>query len=162
MLLRPIPLKDLIQAPNCSREYEFHQRISDFDALTPAQGIVRVSHRGNFVEVYGEFTTIVTLDCYRCLKTYNHRISAEVKEILWLEKPLPELHQDIEVGMEELLEALDPDGDFDVEDWIYQQLCLSLPPKQICSPDCPGLTVTTSEESTIDSRWDALKRFKLS
>ncbi|MGK7907078.1 MAG: DUF177 domain-containing protein [Synechococcus sp.] len=160
-MLCPIPLKDLLQAPNRTREVEFRQQISDFEALTPVEGVVKVTHRGNFVEVSGEFSTIVTLDCCRCLNTYNHRICADVDEILWLEKNQPEPGQELELGMEDLVEALDPDGMFDVEDWTYQQLCLSLPQKQICSADCSGLTVKAGDDRPTDSRWDALKHFKL-
>lgn len=159
-MLRSIPLSDLSQAPNRMRELEFRQDIANFDALTPVEGFVHLAHRGNFVEVFGEFTTIVTLDCYRCLNTYNHRIRTKIEEILWLEKPRPQAGVEVEVGVEELVETLDPDGVFDVEDWVYQQLCLSLPQKQICAADCKGLESGTHAEEPIDSRWDALKHLR--
>ena len=159
-MLRPIPLSDLTQAPNRSRELGFRQDIANFDALTPVEGVVRVSHRGNFVEVFGELSTIVTLECYRCLQSYNHRIQTEIEEILWLDKPQPQPGVEIELGMEDLVETLDPDGTFDVEDWVYQQLCLSLPQRQVCSADCGGLEVSIPEDQPIDSRWNALKQLR--
>ena len=159
-MLRPIPLKDLLQAPNRTRELEFRQEIANFDSLTPVEGTVSVAHRGNFVEVSGQFAAIVTLDCYRCLNAYNHRLQADVEEILWLEKPQPHLGQEVEVGVDDLVETLDPDGVFDIEDWVYQQLCLSLPQKQICSEDCTGVDVDPMNDQPTDRRWSALQQLK--
>ena len=159
-MLRSIPLKDLLQAPNCTRECGFRQEIANFDSLTPVEGAVTVVHRGNFVEVSGQFSAIVTLDCHRCLNAYNHRLQAEVEEILWLEKPQPHVGQEVEVGVDDLVETLDPDGFFDIEDWVYQQLCLSLPQKQICAEDCSGVAVDSVKEQLTDRRWSALQQLK--
>ena len=159
-MLRPIPLKDLLQAPNRNRELDFRQEIANFESLTPVEGTVTVAHRGNFIEVSGRFRAIVTLDCYRCLNAYNHRLNADVEEILWLEKPQDVPGLEIEVGVDDLVETVDPDGAFDIEDWIYQQLCLSLPQKQICADDCSGVNVDTANEQPTDSRWNALEQLK--
>ncbi|MGK7910302.1 MAG: DUF177 domain-containing protein [Synechococcus sp.] len=159
-MLRPIPLKDLLQAPNRTRAFEFKQDIANFDSLIPVDGSVSIAHRGNFVEVSGQFSTIVTLDCYRCLNTYNHRLQADVEEIIWLEKSQPQLSHEVEVGVDDLVETLDPDGVFDIEDWAYQQLCLSLPQKQICAADCSGVNVDSANEPPADSRWSALQQLK--
>ena len=159
-MLRPIPLKDLLQATNRTRECEFRQEIENFESLTPVEGSVSIAHRGNFVEVVGQVSAIVTLDCYRCLNAYNHRLQADVEEIIWLAKPQPKVGQEVEVGVDDLVETLDPDGVFDIEDWVYQQLCLSLPQKQICSEDCSGVDVDPANEPPADRRWSALQQLK--
>lgn len=159
-MLRPISLKDLLQAPNRTRESEFNQNIANFDSLTPVEGTVAIAHRGNFVEVSGQLSAIVTLDCYRCLNAYNHRLQADVEEIIWLEKPQPQVGQEVEVGVDDLVETLDPDGEFDIEDWVYQQLCLSLPQKQICSTDCSGVEIDPGNQPQTDRRWSALQQLK--
>ena len=160
-MLRPIPLKDLLQAPNRTRDCDFRQEVDRFQSLTPVEGSVSITHRGNFVEVSGQFSAIVTLDCYRCLNAYNYKLQADIEEIIWLEKPqTPLVGQDVEVGVDDLVETLDPDGAFDIEDWVYQQLCLSLPQKQVCAEDCAGVEVDPANEQPTDSRWNILQQLK--
>ncbi|WP_071590748.1 DUF177 domain-containing protein [Synechococcus sp. PCC 7336] len=159
-MLRPISLGDLSQVSGGRREIEFRQPIANFVSLTPVQGWVKIVHRGTFVEVAGSFQTIVTLSCHRCLQTYNHQLQAEMSEVLWLEKAPAAIAKEAEVGMEDLLETLSPDGEFDLEDWVYQQLCLSLPQRQLCAEDCAGLVAEVKQGETVDRRWTALQQLK--
>ena len=159
-MLRPIALKELLQAPNGKRDLDFRQSIADFESLTAVQGSVSVAHRGTFIEVFGSFQTIVTLCCHRCLQTYNHRLQAEPSEVLWLESAETAAVTAETAGLEDLVETLPAEGEFDVEDWIYQQLCLALPQRQLCAEDCAGLTAHLEEATVTDRRWDALQKLK--
>jgi uncharacterized protein len=109
--------------------------------------------------------TIVTLTCHRCLQQYNHRLSVETSEIIWLSLSAQEMNPDHlaeEVALEDLVETVSPQGYFDPQDWIYQQLCLALPLRQLCSGDCqpPQATQTEKNDEIIDGRWAALKALK--
>ena len=63
----------------------------------------------------------------------------------------------------DLIESLTPEGHFDAETWLYEQLCLALPHRQLCNIDCPGLLppdsqpVVVAETNIIDGRWGSLK-----
>ena len=160
-MFRPVPIKDLLQAPNRTYRAEFRQAIASFESLTPVEGEITVCHRGNFLEVSGQARTIVTLECHRCLQTYNHRLEVNAEEILWLrEQPTAPPDREIEVDMDDLVESLPPNGTFDLQDWIYQQLCLALPQKQLCDVDCGGVQADSRKVEAVDERWSVLQQLK--
>jgi uncharacterized protein len=103
------------------------------------------------------------------LKQYNHRLKIKSSEIIWLEeKPSqPDASSgEFEVDLEDLVEKLSPTGSFSPSDWVYQQMCLELPHKQLCDTQCPGIDVnddaeeTESPETVSDSRWASLAALK--
>jgi len=58
-------------------------------------------------------------------------------------------------------ETLPPNGHFDPEAWLFEQLSLALPLRKVCGDDCPGATTkATTEDSYIDSRWSSLAALK--
>ncbi|GAB4215943.1 MAG: DUF177 domain-containing protein [Synechococcales cyanobacterium] len=151
-MLRPIVLKELLKLPKQTTRLEFRQMIPDFDSLTPVEGWIKVTHRGHFLQVWGEVDTIVTLACIRCLQHFNHRLHNTLEEILWIEGSDTPLEDD-------LVESVDPNGAFDTQDWIYQHLCLALPNHRVCRDDCPPPLATTPPEETGDPRWAVLKQW---
>ncbi|MEO1134641.1 MAG: YceD family protein [Cyanobacteria bacterium J06639_1] len=159
-MLRPIRLPELLQAPNRSREVEFRQIVPDFPSLTPVEGTVTVEHRGTFLIACARVKTIVTLACHRCLQNYNEKVQHEFEEILWLEAEPEEYADELEVATEDLVERINPDGSFDVENWLYQQLWLAMPQQQLCSEDCQGLTVEQDASDRVDSRWAKLQNLR--
>ena len=64
------------------------------------------------------------------------------------------------------MENLSPTDSFSPSDWLYQQLCLELPHKQLCETKCPGIDFnedaeeTESSETISDSRWASLAALK--
>jgi uncharacterized protein len=155
-MLKPIRLSDLRYLPHQTQELEFKQFFPGFESLTPVEGSLQVSHRGNFLEVSAEAHTIITLTCHRCLQQFNHRLNLEFEEIILIREPNPEpLPLELELQDEDLLESLPPSGELDVEDWIYQHLHLQMPRQLPCRPDCAGIAVESSL-SQVDPRWAAL------
>jgi len=148
---------------------DFEEIIPDLETLTPVRGRLQVTHQGNFLEVKAKAETIVTLTCHRCLKQYNHRLKLQSSEIIWLEEK-PSQHDassgEFEVDLENLVENLSPTDSFSPSDWVYQQLCLELPHKQLCETKCPGIDFnedaeeTESSETISDSRWASLAALK--
>ncbi|MGB3263417.1 MAG: YceD family protein, partial [Microcoleus sp.] len=73
---------------------------------------------------------------------------------------------EFEVDLEDLVENLSPAGYFSPSDWVYQQMCLELPHKQLCDSDCPGIDLnddgaeTESSQTLSDSRWASLAALK--
>ena len=157
-----IYIPSLLKSPDKTEEVEFKERLPHLETLTPVQGCVRVTHGGNFLEVRGSAETIVTLSCDRCLKQYNHRLTAEASEIIWLENPanLPEPEREVELSVDELVETLSPMGRFHPGEWIYEQLCLALPQRKLCDTDCPGIDWATTANNPTDSRWASLEQLK--
>ncbi|MEG4211537.1 YceD family protein [Microcoleus sp. S13_B4] len=147
---------------------DFEEFIPDLETLTPVRGRLQVTHQGNYLEVKAKAETIVTLTCHRCLKQYNHRLVLNSSELIWLEEtanPTDSSSAEIEVALEDLVENLSPGGYFSPGDWVYEQMCLELPHKQICDTECPGISLTDdanteSSETVSDSRWASLEALK--
>ena len=165
--LGTVPMSQLLQIPEKQLTVEVKDYLPDLETLTPVQGAIKIHHKGTFLEVSAQAKAIVTLVCDRCLAQYNHRIELDTTEIIWLEEP-----EDIEkadwiereIETEDLIERISPTGSLDLTQWLYEQLCLAIPPQKLCDNDCDGIAVVddgpVSSEPEIDHRWAALAQLK--
>ncbi|MFM2429486.1 MAG: hypothetical protein RLZZ511_699 [Cyanobacteriota bacterium] len=162
--MEKIYIPHLMQREQQSVTIEFEQNIADLTSLTPVQGVATVTHHGNYLQVGVQAKTIVTLSCDRCLQQYNHRLVCDASEMIWLKGSallLDDLPLDMEMDIEEVVENLPEDGHFEVETWIYEQLCLALPQRKLCDVDCPGIDLPKpNPEDLVDRRWAALMALK--
>jgi uncharacterized protein len=158
-------IPQLTKAPGRKEEIEVKEFLPGLETLTPVRGRLRVEHRGNYLEVSGQAETIVTCTCNRCLQQYNHRLIVNTKEVIWLDEAAnqtEDLPLEREVLMEDLLETLSPDGYFYPSEWLYEQMCLELPQRQLCNLNCPGILSgkVDSSDQPVDSRWASLEALK--
>jgi uncharacterized protein len=163
--MEAIYIPQLLKAQQQTEVIQVEEFLPDLDTLTPVRGQVRVQHRGNFLEVSTQAETIITLTCNRCLKQYNHRLTVDISEIIWLDPAADQPDEgpiEREVAVEDLVEKLTPQGYFDPGEWLYQQLCLEIPQQQLCDSLCQGIQPATLEisEQTIDHRWASLEALK--
>lgn len=159
--MRPIHIPQILSAPNKTIALAVCEHLPDLETLTPVKGEMSITHQGTYLEVKGTASAIMTLECDRCLHSYNTRIHVETAELVWLEEPAPEDALEKEVDLEDLVESLSPQGNFDPGKWLYEQMCLAIPQKQICRPDCEGIESENNPPSTeIDHRWAALSLLK--
>ncbi len=142
---------------------DIEENLPSLSSLTPVRGQVTVSHRGSFLEIKGHAQTITSLTCHRCLGQYNHRLEADIDEIVWLK----EVRKTIEEELEDLDEHLPEDGTLEVHDLVYQHLSLNLPFQNICAPNCVGILPSQPEapaasdpSNRLDQRWEALEKLK--
>ncbi len=169
MIMETIYIPRLLSKSEQTEVIEFDEFIPDLASLTPVRGRLQVTHQGTYLEVKAKAETIVTLTCHRCLKQYNHRLVLKSSELIWLDKDAdrPDTNPiEMKVEFEDLVETLSPTGSFSPSAWLYEQLCLAEPHKQICDAKCVGIVVnddanTESSETTIsDSRWASLAALK--
>ncbi|MGD1910673.1 MAG: DUF177 domain-containing protein [Rivularia sp. (in: cyanobacteria)] len=161
-----IYIPQLAQASKPIEEIEVKEFLLDLNTLTPVRGKIRVQHCGNYLEVSANAETIMTLTCNRCLQQYNHRVCVDISEIIWLEE-VGNLEEEFlaerEVPLDELVETLSPEGYFHPSVWLYEQMCLEIPQRQLCDRDCPGIEQNQdieTESKPIDSRWASLQSLK--
>jgi uncharacterized protein len=135
-----IHIPHLLKKPQKTDRQEFRELFPQLETLTPVQGKIEVSHHETYLDVQGQADTIVTLTCDRCLQQYNHRLSFDTQELIWLENPPhPEtLPDEREVASENLVESLPPQGYFEPDTWVYEQLCLAMPYRCLCDANCPA------------------------
>ncbi|MEM6427317.1 MAG: YceD family protein [Cyanobacteria bacterium P01_D01_bin.128] len=154
----------LAKDPSRTRIVEVEDYLRDLDTLTPVKGRMQIQHRGNFLEVSALAETIVTLTCHRCLQNYNARIQVDTSEFIWLQDPEPEVYaEEVEVSVDELIETLPPQGHFDPAKWLYEQLCLALPQRQLCDQTCGGIVNPAAADhgqTSTDRRWAALSALR--
>lgn len=160
-----IYIPQLLKMPEQKQEIELDDYIAGWETLTPVRGSLTIVHRGNFLQVELSAETILTLTCDRCLQSYNYRLVVNNGEIIWLNQELNHkvnLPPEREITQEDLDESLPEDGYFVVEDWIYEQLSLAMPLRQLCGKNCqpPGNQNQDEGQNRGDNRWSALASLK--
>jgi uncharacterized protein len=168
--MEPLYIPQLANRPDRTLEIIVDRLIPEFETLTPVRGKIIVKHGGTFLEVSAQTETIVTLTCDRCLQQYNQRLILDTKEIIWLEAESTEPERrgvEVKNELEDLVDSLPPDGHFPPDVWLYEQLCLSLPLRQLCNRNCVGITPLDTapapdpiEVAQIDNRWGILENLK--
>ena len=164
--LEPVALQEL-RALGSPKTWKFEGHLDELPSLTPVRGEIQAEHRGNVLAVEAELSTIVTLSCDRCLGHFNHQLSSSPSELIWLGDQPPtedQLQLSEEISeLEGLVETLDPRGNFDPQQWAFEQLNLQLPVVNDCGETCPGAPtfnqeVVANDEPATDPRWEALRR----
>lgn len=161
-----IYIPQLAQASKPIEDIVVKEFLPGLNTLTPVRGNIRVEHRGNFLQVTAQAEAIMTLSCNRCLQQYNHRVRLNASEIIWLDEEAveEEFLAEREVALDELVESVSPHGYFHPSAWLYEQMCLEIPQRQLCEEKCPGIEQNQQEIETedkpIDSRWASLQSLK--
>jgi uncharacterized protein len=168
--MEPLYIPHLTNRQDRTLEVVVDTMIADFETLTPVRGKIIVKHGGTFLDVSAQTETIVTLKCDRCLQQFNHRLVLSTSEIIWLDADFQEPTRpgtEVKNELEELVETLPPDGHFPPDVWLYEQLCLALPLRQLCNLDCEGIPpvqlppeVQPADSVQIDRRWGILESLK--
>jgi uncharacterized protein len=163
--MEAIYIPHLLKAPKQTQVVEVEEFLPSLETLTPVRGQVRVTHQGTYLEVDGKAEAIATLTCHRCLQQYNHRLVVNTSELIWLDPAANQPYtgpSEQEIDVDDLVETLPPDADFDPGDWLYEQMCLALPQRQLCDRKCKGIQIsqTSQSEPTLDQRWAALEVLK--
>jgi len=174
--LRPVPIQELGLLAE-GRRWQVDQHLSELQSLTPVRGLLRAVHRGNVLELDGEASTIVTLCCDRCLQQFNHPLSFSSRELLWLGEQARnngieaeallgaggspgDAGSMLDLEADELCESIDPNGSFEPEHWLFEQLSLQLPLVNRCGAECPGPDLSPGSGDPIDPRWGALRNLQ--
>jgi uncharacterized protein len=160
--MRAIHIPQILSAPNKTLSLDVAKHLPGLETLTPVKGEMSVTHQGTYLEVRAIASAIMTLECDRCLQSYNTRVQVNTSEIVWLEEPTSDPALEKEVELEDLIESLSPHGEFNPSEWLYEQMCLAVPQKKICRPDCEGIEIISNPPpiEEIDHRWAALSDLK--
>jgi uncharacterized protein len=155
----------LARAPQQTEVIDFNQTIAGLETLTPVHGQLTVIHQGRYLELSAKADTIITLTCHRCLQQYNYRLAIAPTELIWLDESADQaavLPLDRDIALEDLVETLSPQGYFEPEKWLYEQLCLEIPQQQLCDQTCAGIPISdaASSQPQIDRRWASLESLK--
>lgn len=166
--MEAIYIPNLAKAPDRTISVEVRDRLLGLETLTAVTGRMVVKHQQNYLEVSAVAETIITLTCDRCLQQYNHRLKVDTSELIWLDEAASKEDADMplerEVVLEDLVEVLHPRGYFYPDEWLYEQLCLSMPQRQLCDRQCPGIKLgpeARESQPLLDRRWAGLAGLKI-
>jgi uncharacterized protein len=155
-----VPVADLRLLPD-GRRWIVAQRLHELQSLEPVCGWLQVWHQGSQLRVRGEARTTIERPCDRCLQPVAVPLVAEAEEWIGLEEPGDTGEAPVEIvldgGNELPLDSLDPQGSFDPEHWLFEQLSLVQPLRCLCRDDCPGLLTAAAADEPLDPRWQALR-----
>ena len=155
-LLGPVPVQDLLSSET-GITWQVHQQIAGLESQGPVVGQLRAWPEGPLLRLEGELQASVSLRCDRCLQTYAQPLRARVSERLAVGGSDQDLAQALDFDAEGVSEQLDPDGNFDPQQWVYEQLSLQLPLVNRCGADCPGPASWGTADPLPDPRWAALR-----
>lgn len=166
--MEAIYIPQLTKAPERTEVVPVEDFLPGLETLTPVRGQIKVQHHGNYLDVSGQAETIITLTCHRCLQQYNYRLTIDTSELIWLDETANQPYEgplEREVAVEDLIETLSPQGYFYPSEWLYEQLCLEIPQRQLCETECAGIPVNKgvtnkTPEKTVDRRWASLENLK--
>ncbi len=160
---------EAIYIPNLNQKIDkriaidFQENMAGLTTLVPIKGTAQVTHCGNYLLVEAEAHTIITLSCDRCLQQYNHRLTIDAEEMIWLtdtELDLTNLPLDEDLLLEEMVETIPQDGHFPIGNWVYEQMCLALPQRKLCDLQCAGIEIVKPADADIDRRWAGLEALR--
>lgn len=162
--MQAIYIPHLLQRPQQTETHLLDEFIAGLETLTPLRGTLSVRHGGTFLEVKLNAETIVTLLCDRCIQHYNHRLPLDTTELIWLSQEEDEseiLGKEREIAWEDLTESLPPEGHFDADEWLFEQVSLALPLRKLCGKNCQPPDLPNSDrDPQPDSRWATLASLK--
>ena len=118
--------QELAEDLGSTRTYHITGEQIQYDDLVlarPIDGQIQIARSEDGLLVTGRLETALTLDCHRCLRSYDHPLTIRLEANYTpdsLDYPIV-------------------DEDIDLAPLIREELILGIPPKQLCSVDCPGL-----------------------
>jgi uncharacterized protein len=142
---------------------------------TPLKAALRAQQIGDIVEVDGNISTTVRLDCGRCLQSFEMPLASSFALTYSRQEPTPEqgdAHQeDLELTAEDVGLIYFQGEEINIRNGIQEQVVLAFPFRALCKPDCRGLCpacgvdLNTAEcqcdRSPPEGKFAALKNLKI-
>jgi len=139
-----VDLNDAVQHPGRVVDFEVETGLEeeeDVDLLGPITGRLEAVSTGNVLFVKGKLNADLVLECSRCLKPVEVRISVLVHEEFDVEGVPAGFgnRQHAEVTEDGEAYPLFDGNQLRWEDLVRQSLWLSMPSRTVCREDCDGI-----------------------
>jgi len=143
--------------------------------LTPLKAALRAQQIGAIVELEGNISTAVRLDCGRCLQSFETPLESNFALAYSQNEPAPEQssssHEELELTAEDMGLIYYQGEEINLKNEIQEQVVLAFPLRAICKPDCRGLCPQCGADLNIEKckcdrlpsegKFDALKKLDL-
>jgi len=176
-----VQIDDLKGMPHHRLDFVFREDLRETQAIKPAVGELSAIWSPSGVRVEGQITTLLKLNCDRCLNPYFQSLSIDIDErfvqttFLGRDFEKNEKH-DGELLHDDFVEPIPDDGLLDITDVVYQAVTLATPTYCLCGEQCPGTPgpatggasggkaaaksgagTSKTDDRPIDPRWKNLK-----
>ncbi|MEI7474174.1 MAG: DUF177 domain-containing protein [bacterium] len=114
------------------------EQLPDLTLIQPVKGALNLSVEGYGINIEGEFTTEVAVNCDRCLQEFSYPLDIAVDEKLIFGKLVDEQIKEFELTGENFVEDLADKEEIDLTEFIYQEIILNIPSQKLCDFACEG------------------------
>ena len=143
----------------------------DFRILSPVSADFTLLKTDREVFIRGVLTSSVKLQCARCLKEFEHKISSRIENIYVLTSGQGKKEKEHEITSEDININYLTGNEIDINALLLEQLSLDIPMQLVCRPDCKGLCPKCGAdlnqarcgcllEEHVDSKFAKLKELK--
>ena len=117
---------------------------------------------GEYIEVNGKVSGVVTLECDRCLNEFEYKFEFDIDETYAKNSLFEDYGQELELSSGQFITDLNGEKEIDIYDLLYQSVILNLPNKKVCGINCnEGLFVSDEDIKTHDERMDIFKNIDI-
>ena len=159
--MHKILIEDIEREPNKTLNYEFEGEIAELEGCK-LKADLEFKSLGDFIEVKGDVSGVITLECDRCLNKFEYNLEFDIDETYAKRSLYDEYSQEVELQSGQFITDLNGAKEIDICDLLYQSVILNLPNKKVCGINCnEGLFVSEEDMKIHDSRMDVFKNIKI-
>lgn len=158
--MNKISIEELENAKDKTITIKYDEKIDGINCVVPISALLTFKSLGEFIEVTGNVSGIVKLECDLCLKEFDFNLNFDMDELFAKNSLLEEYGQEIELKDGQFVTDLDGADEIDIYDLLYQSVILNLPNKKVCGINCNG-DKFLKEENLTDPRLDVFKNIKI-
>ena len=156
-----IEIEDIECASNKTLHYKFDGEIEELEGCR-LKAELDIKSLGDFIEVKGPISGVVTLECDRCLNKFDYEFDFDIDETYAKHSLYDEYSQEVELKSGQFITDLDGAKEIDIYDLLYQSVILALPNKKVCGINCnEGMFASDETNQVHDSRMDIFKTIKI-
>jgi len=155
-----IPIDEIENSKDKILEYHFSDRIKEINSDGPLDADLTLQSLGEFIEVRGNVTGTLNLECDVCLNEFKYKLDFDIDEMYAKNALSEDYGQETELKDGQFVTDLNGADQIDIYDLLYQSVILNLPNKKVCGINCNGKEFLKEEDLT-DPRLDVFKNIKL-
>lgn len=140
------------EIPEEGIEFDLSEQITHEEIAfrSPIRGFLKVFRTGPEVILQGVIETTVSLECSRCLNSFDIKINSRLNSVFHPSKSLTR-DDSYELRDDELDTEFYSDGAIDVVEFIVQEVLLNIPMKPLCKPECRGICQVCGTDLAVSS-----------
>ncbi len=155
-----ISIEQIEESDEKTLEYHFSDKIKEIDSDGPIEADLVIKSLGDFIEISGDISGILNLECDVCLNQFKYDLNFTIDEMFAKNALSDEYYQETELKEGQFITDLNGVQEIDIYDLLYQSVILNLPNKKVCGINCNGKEFLKEEDLT-DPRLEVFKNIKL-